>query len=57
MDLSNYLFIRTRERMLLENKVGQPGKVYSKGQANKLTFQTTVKSLEAVHNDIRETIP
>jgi hypothetical protein len=37
LDLSNYLFIRTRERLLLENKVNDPQRVMKNRKANPLT--------------------
>lgn len=49
MDLSNYLFIRTRESLLLENKVKAPQRVNKSGKENKLTSQYSEKSLVNVN--------
>lgn len=56
MDLSNFVFIRTRERMLLENKVNAPQKVMNNGKASKLTGQVTEKSLNNVNEDLTKSI-
>jgi hypothetical protein len=52
MDLSNYLLIRTRERLLLENKVNAPHKVMLSGSANKWTQQSTEMSLKSVQGEV-----
>jgi hypothetical protein len=57
LDLSNFLFIRTRERLLLENKVNAPQRVMKNGKHNKLTQATTEKSLTSVNEDLLKTIP
>ena len=57
LDLSNFLFIRTRERLLLENKVNAPKRVLKSGKINKLTQHTTEKSLLAVNEDLVKAIP
>lgn len=57
LDLSNYLFIRTRERLLLENKVNAPQRVLKSGKPNKLTLPTTQKSLSAVQDDLTKVLP
>jgi len=57
LDLSNFIFIRTRERILLENKVNAPGRVMKSGKNSKLTQHATEKSLGAVNEDLSKTIP
>lgn len=57
MDLSNFLFVRTRERLLLENKVNAPQRVMKNGKNNKLTQATTEKSLSHVNEDLLKAIP
>jgi hypothetical protein len=57
LDLSNFLFIRTRERLLLENKVNAPKRVLKSGKINKLTQHTTEKSLLALNEDLVKAIP
>ena len=57
LDLSNYLFIRTRERLLLENKVNAPQRVMKSGKPNKLSQNTTEKSLSSVNDDLVKAIP
>lgn len=57
LDLSNYLFIRTRERLLLENKVNAPQRVMKSGKPSKLTQSTTEKSLTNVNEDLVKAIP
>ena len=57
LDLSNFVFIRTRERLLLENKVNAPQRVMKSGKANKLTVATTERSLNSVNEDLVKTIP
>lgn len=57
LDLSTLLFIRTRERLLLENKVNAPQRVMKSGKANKLTQNTTEKSLTGVNEDLVKAIP
>ena len=57
MDLSNFVFIRTRERLLLENKVNAPQRVMKNGKHNKLTQATTEKSLTHVNEDLMKAIP
>jgi len=56
MDLSNFVFIRTRERLLLENKVKAPQRVNKSGKVNKLTAQFAEKSLGSVDQDLKESI-
>jgi hypothetical protein len=56
MDLSNYVFIRTRERLLLENKVKEPHRVNKSGKVNKLSAQFSEKSLTNVNQDLKESI-
>lgn len=46
MDLTNYLFIRTRERFLLSNKVKAPHLVIQSGKPSKLTGNTATSSLD-----------
>jgi len=55
--LSNYLFIRTRERLLLENKVNAPQRVMKSGKPSKLTQSSTEKSLTNVNEDLVKAIP
>ena len=45
MDLSNYLLIRTREYLLLQNKVYAPQNVMKTGKPNKSTKDLSEKSL------------
>lgn len=56
LDLSTLLFIRTRERLLLANKVLAPRTVMKKGTHNKATLQVAVKSLESVDTEINEQV-
>jgi hypothetical protein len=57
MDLSNYLFVRTRERLLFENKVNAPARVNKSGKVNKLTDQYSQKSLTSINDDLSQTLP
>lgn len=57
MDLSNYVFIRTRERLLLENKVNTPQKVLRSGKANYFTKHASEKSLANVTSDLSTSLP
>jgi hypothetical protein len=57
MDLSNYLFVRTRERLLFENKVNTPSKVNKSGKVNKLTANFSTKSLFSINDDLTQTLP
>lgn len=57
MDLSNYLFIRTRENMLLQNKVNAPQRVLKSGKTSRLLSHTTQQSLTAVEKDLGQTLP
>ena len=52
MDLSNYLFIRTRERMLLENKVVAPQTVFKSGKPSSLTRDANKKWLIECKKDL-----
>ena len=54
MDLSNYLLIRMRERLLLESKVHSPQIVLAKGKSKSSKFHQ--ECLEAVKTDIRKSI-
>ena len=57
MDLSNYLFVRTRERLLFENKVNAPAHVNKSGKVNKLTDHFSKKSLFSINDDLTQTLP
>ena len=57
MDLSNYLFVRTRERLLFENKVNTPSRVNKSGKVNKLTDNFSKKSLFSINDDLNQTLP
>lgn len=57
MDLSNYLFIRTRERLLFENKVKAPQRVNKSGKVNSITDHFSVKSLTNINEDLTSTLP
>lgn len=57
MDLSNYLFVRTRERLLFENKVNAPSHVNKSGKVNKFTEQFSQKSLSTINDDLGTTLP
>lgn len=57
MDLSNYLFVRTRERILFESKVNAPSRVNKSGKINKLTDHFSQKSLLAINKDLDQTVP
>ncbi|CDW84360.1 UNKNOWN [Stylonychia lemnae] len=56
-DLSNYLFIRTRERLLLLNRVYAPHKVLSKGKNNSYQEQYSTQSLREVEEDLAKHLP
>jgi hypothetical protein len=56
MDLSNFVFIRTRERLLLENKVNAPQRVMKNGKPSKLTSPITDKSLTSVSEDLSKSV-
>ncbi len=56
MDLSNFVLIRTRERLLLENKVNTPQKVMKNGKACKWTSPVTEKSLKNVNEDLAKSV-
>jgi len=43
--------------LLLENKVNAPQRVMKSGKANKLTLNTTEKSLTGVNEDLVKAIP
>lgn len=49
--------IRTKERLLLENKVYAPQNVLNGGKPNKWTAQVAVKSLEKVREDLAKYLP
>jgi len=51
LDLSNFLFLRTRESLLLKNKVHNPQRVLKSGKAG-LFGSVATKSLAAVDEDI-----
>lgn len=57
MDLSNLLFVRTREHLLLSNKVRAPKNVLSSGKANILTGSVTEKSLAMLSAELESTLP
>jgi hypothetical protein len=57
LDLSNMLFIRTRERLLLENKVNAPEKVMKSGKYEMLTKNTNARSLTSVNEELGKTLP
>ena len=57
MDLSNFLFIRTRESLLLQNKIAAPQKVMRSGKASSLTAGVTQKSLQMCADEIKESLP
>lgn len=52
LDLTNYLFIRTRERFLLSNKVKAPHLVLQSGKPSRLTGPTSVSALDEVEVDL-----
>ena len=52
LDLSNFLFIRTRERLLLENKVHAPGKVFKNSGLKLSSGAFSEQSLNKVNEDI-----
>eukprot|EP00347_Sterkiella_histriomuscorum_P021881 403332438 len=56
VDLSNYLFIRTRERQLLLNRVYAPHKVLTSGKNSSLSQDYINKSLKACDEDINNHI-
>ena len=57
LDLSNYLLIRTRERLLFENKVHAPNRVMRSGKASKLTSKFAEQSLIHITEDLTKTLP
>lgn len=56
LDLSNYLFIRTRERLLLLNRVYAPHKVLTKGKNSPISESTMVDSLKTVEEDLAKNL-
>jgi hypothetical protein len=56
MDLSNFLLIRTREYLLLQNKVFAPQNVMSSGKANNFTKQLTLTSLKSCRKELDEAL-
>lgn len=52
LDLSNFLFVRTRENLLLQNKVHNPSKVLKSGKAGLLSH-VAEKSLASVTEDLK----
>jgi hypothetical protein len=54
MDLSNYLLIRVRERMLLENKVSSPSLVMKSGKHNYFTSSFNKLNLKNCKQDINK---
>ena len=55
LDLSNFLFVRTRENLLLQNKVHNPQKVLKSGKAS-LFSHVAQKSLASVSDDIKSNL-
>lgn len=57
MDLSNYLFIRTREHILFENKVHAPAAVLKSNKAGPVSANYSEGSLKAVKKELAEQLP
>lgn len=57
MDLSNFLFIRTRESLLLKNKLAAPHKVMKSGKRSALSNGVSEKSLKMLGEEMRESLP
>jgi hypothetical protein len=57
MDLSNFLFVRTREHMLLQNKVAAPHRVLKRGKPSMLTSGVTAKSLSMCQEELSTALP
>ena len=57
LDLSNFLLIRTRERLLLENKVNAPRLVLKNWGANPWTQSMAQPSLQEAYKDIAKQMP
>jgi hypothetical protein len=54
MDLSNYLLIRTRERIVLENKIANPKNVMKRAKLMNWQRNTNESFLKEVNKDIEE---
>ena len=54
LEVSNYLFFRTRELFLLQNKVLQPSNVMKKGTHNGISRKTNEEGLKLCRKDIQE---
>ena len=52
MDLSNYLLMRTRERLLLENKVLAPAGVMKSGKHNTISKSSNETGLKECRKDL-----
>ena len=57
LDLSNFLFIRTRENLLLQNKLHNSLRVLRSGKTNALNGPVIQKSLTNVVEDIKTSVP
>jgi hypothetical protein len=53
LDLSNYLFIRTRERFLLSNRVKAPQLVLKSGKPSYFSGPTSKAQLDEAEKDIQ----
>ncbi len=54
MDLSNYMLLRVRERMLLESKMASPSLVMKAGKHHPVTRDLTKESLKCCKKDIEK---
>lgn len=56
MDLSNFLLVRTREYLLLQNKVFAPNNVMKTGKHNSLTKNISVQSLKLCRKELNDAL-
>lgn len=56
VDLSNFLLVRTRERLLLENKINAPARVLKKGNPPQWSTQLTQTSLKTLDTEIQTSL-
>lgn len=52
MDLSNYLLLKTRERLLLENKVNNPKSVLKSAKPSATTALTSASALQECRKEL-----
>lgn len=56
VDFSNYLFLRTRERLLLSNRVDAPHLVLKSGKASYFSGPTLEAALKDCEKDVNQSL-